>query len=129
MQFTKWPNYGVVDNVTQLADFVVAVVEERLRRDDSCPMVIHCSGGIGRSGTFAAVYCVYKLLVDSKERGWKGMEPHLKDEAISLESVVRQMRQLRHPWMVEGEHQYELAYSTLLCLVQRLLAKEQGNPS
>lgn len=124
MQFTAWPNYGVVENVTQLADFVMLVVQERERMDETKPMVIHCSGGIGRSGAFAAVYCVYKLILDSKERGWHIVEPHVKDEAISLESLVRQMREVRHPWMVEGDHQYMLAYSTLLCLLQRLLDSE-----
>jgi protein tyrosine phosphatase len=30
-------------------------------------MVIHCSGGIGRSGTFTALYSLYRLLLQYQQ--------------------------------------------------------------
>ena len=29
----------------------------------SGPLLIHCSGGLGRSGTFAALYSLHRLMV------------------------------------------------------------------
>ncbi len=36
------------------------------------PLIIHCSGGIGRSGTFTAVYSLYSLLRRYQEVGYTG---------------------------------------------------------
>ena len=62
MQFTMWPNYGVVENVEQLANFVREVYKEA-REGEGRPIVIYCSGGVGRSDTFTTIY---SMLVDSK---------------------------------------------------------------
>ena len=35
-------------------------------------------------------------------------------------SFVR-MREQRHPWMVEGQHQYLLAYKTILSFLKEIL--------
>jgi protein tyrosine phosphatase len=111
MQFTMWPNYGVVENVEQLANFVREVYKEARKREGR-PIVIHCSGGVGRSGTFTTIYSIYSMLVDSKRTGvWTEMEEYIgKDGELLLEPLVRKLREIRHPWMVEGEQQYRLAY-------------------
>jgi hypothetical protein len=41
--------------------------------------------------------------------------------AICLVPLVRSMREQRHPWMVEGQPQYQLAYTTILHLLQQVI--------
>ena len=57
MQFIMWPNYGVVENVEQLANFVRGVyLYKEARKGEGIPIVIHCSGGVGRSGNFTTIF-------------------------------------------------------------------------
>ena len=110
MQFIMWPNYGVVENVEQLANFVRGVyLYKEARKGEGIPIVIHCSGGVGRSGNFTTIF---SMLVDSKQTGvWTEMKEYMgKDGELLLEPLVRKLREIRHPWMVEGEQQYRLAY-------------------
>ena len=61
MHFQLWPNYGVVDNVSQLANFVAAVYSSH---EGGGPVLVHCSGGVGRSGTLATVLALHGALQD-----------------------------------------------------------------
>ena len=121
MQFTMWPNYGVVENVEQLANLVRTVYIEA-RKGGGKPVVIHCSGGVGRSGTFATIFSIYSLLLDSKHTGeWKDVEKFVGTEGeLVLEPLVRMLREIRHPWMVEGEAQYRLAYQGCMDILKGL---------
>ena len=38
-------------------------------------MVVHCSGGVGRSGTFTTIYSIYSIRVESKH-AWVEMEEY-----------------------------------------------------
>ena len=127
IQFTKWPNYGVVENVEQLGLLVKTVAQEQTSREfENAPILIHCSGGVGRSGTFATLYSLYHLLQQAEEKGWKEVEKYLKEgDEVSLVPLVTMLRETRHPWMVEGLHQYKLAYATLLWLLEDLLKHNQ----
>ena len=110
MQFIMWPNSGVEENVEQLANFVRGVyLYKEARKGEGIPIVIHCSGGVGRSGNFTTIF---SMLVDSKQTGvWTEMKEYMgKDGELLLEPLVRKLREIRHPWMVEGEQQYRLAY-------------------
>lgn len=48
--FTTWPDFGVPNPPQTLARFVRAF-RERVGPDQR-PIVVHCSAGVGRSGTF-----------------------------------------------------------------------------
>ena len=65
MHFQLWPNYGVVDNVSQLASFVAAVYSSH---EGGGPVLVHCSGGVGRSGTLATVLALHGALQDSASK-------------------------------------------------------------
>lgn len=51
--FTAWPDKGVPRNVTSIVDFRNKVVNHD--DDSKGPMIIHCSAGVGRTGTFMAL--------------------------------------------------------------------------
>ena len=39
---------------------------------------------------------------------------------LCLVPLVKSMREQRHPWMVEGEAQYKLAYDTVIHLLHEI---------
>ena len=118
-QFLKWPNYGIPDSPAELADFVWEVYTNP--GSGSSPTVIHCSGGLGRSGTFTAVFGALQRTSDYLDGHAAG--DGLRD--LSLVPSIERMRRQRHPWMVEGTHQLTLAYQTLGILLQRLLVEKK----
>ena len=67
-QFVSWPDYGVPDSALSMLTFLQRVREKQAEltsqiveagkwsgHDLGPPMVIHCSAGIGRTGTFATL--------------------------------------------------------------------------
>ncbi len=65
--YTKWPDFGVPQNPDVFLQFLYAVRGSGVLEDNTGPCVIHCSAGIGRTGTFCLVdvmlskvrHCVY----------------------------------------------------------------------
>ena len=122
MHFKLWPNYKVVENISHLVQLVKAVHQQH---NSDGPLVVHCSGGIGRSGTFTTIYTFYNMLITAFE---KQDDTILKEiigpnDDLILHPLVLNLRGARHPWMVEGEHQYLLAYETCVALLMEHLAK------
>lgn len=116
IQFTLWPNYGVVENVSQLAGFAKYVYDNH---NAETPMVVHCSGGVGRSGAFTSIYSVLSILHQMQASEDESLlKDHLGSQGdLCLASLVCHLRKTRHPWMVEGVHQYNLAYQTCNFLI------------
>ena len=114
-----WPNYGVVENISQLANFV-RFVHDNQKKDH--PMVVHCSGGVGRSGTFTTIYSIFSLVKQMMmNNGVDTLNDHVgKNGDLCLAPLVCHLRRSRHPWMVEGLHQYFLAYQTSNFLMKQL---------
>ncbi len=53
--YTKWPDFGVPSNPEVFLEFLYAVRHSKVLDADKGPAVVHCSAGIGRSGTFCIV--------------------------------------------------------------------------
>uniref|UniRef100_H2Z9C3 protein-tyrosine-phosphatase n=1 Tax=Ciona savignyi TaxID=51511 RepID=H2Z9C3_CIOSA len=53
--YVAWPDFGVPESPTAFLDFLACVREHGVLESNVGPPVIHCSAGIGRSGTFALV--------------------------------------------------------------------------
>ncbi|CAB3367061.1 Hypothetical predicted protein [Cloeon dipterum] len=100
--FSTWPDFGVPDPPQTLVRFVRAF-RERVPPDQR-PIVVHCSAGVGRSGTFIALD---RILQQIK-----------KDTEVDIFGIVYAMRKER-VWMVQTEQQY-------ICIHQCLLAVLEG---
>ena len=138
--FPAWPNYGVPEGIKSISKFV-ELVHKRSTEINQVPfdtstapsLIVHCSGGIGRSGTFLASYVAYTNILElvhensSKSQTTtttttttKTTEKYVSTP-VSLKEQVLKMRMQRHPWMVEGLHQYRFAYQIVLQLIDNLL--------
>ncbi|CAG0893051.1 unnamed protein product [Darwinula stevensoni] len=100
--FTTWPDFGVPDPPQTLVRFVRAF-RERVGPEQK-PIVVHCSAGVGRSGTFIALD---RILQHIK-----------KEDYVDIFGMVYEMRRER-VWMVQTEQQY-------ICIHQCLLAVLEG---
>jgi len=84
-------------------------------RDDSNPRIIHCSAGVGRSGTFIALDYLLSLLAT----GQLDDIPPDRDPIAETVDSLRQQRMM----MVQGESQYHFVYEVLQ---ERMLQRLQG---
>ncbi len=93
--FSAWPDHGVPADKTCLIQFV-----KRVRKNfpyyESPPLLVHCSAGVGRSGTF--------IVLDSM------LERMNKEDSFNIYSFICEMRQKR-ALMVQTE--VRKAYNTL----------------
>ncbi|XP_052244016.1 tyrosine-protein phosphatase 10D-like [Dreissena polymorpha] len=77
--YLKWPDMGCPEDPQMLLDFVKSVREHTHRPGRTNPTVVHCSAGVGRTGTFIAVdhllqyirnhdtVNIYQLVLDMRE--------------------------------------------------------------
>lgn len=77
--FTAWPDFDVPQSPAAFLDFLACIRENRVLENDFGPAVIHCSAGIGRSGTFILVdtcleylqkglsFKIYKTLLEMRK--------------------------------------------------------------
>ncbi|MCJ1436930.1 hypothetical protein MMC27_006313 [Xylographa pallens] len=103
--FLGWPDYGVPEN--QDRDALLALIKlSRTKNEDSdSPRIIHCSAGVGRSGTFIALE---HLLAE--------LDAGTLDEVSNTDDIihdtVNKLREQRMT-MVQSEIQYLLLYELL----------------
>ncbi|XP_067932743.1 receptor-type tyrosine-protein phosphatase delta-like [Watersipora subatra] len=101
--FTSWPDHGVPAEMSPYVTFYKKVKEgtQHLTR----PMLVHCSAGVGRTGTFISCW---NLLKEAK-----------KTQAVDVLGCVTAMR-LRRPCMVQVKEQYYFLH----CVVDEILKTE-----
>ena len=79
------------------------------------PLLVHCSAGVGRTGTFIAI----DMLMDKLR--WFGVESQ-----IDIFNAVEHMRNYRM-CTVQSSGQYEFIYKAMKCYVQSLLVSSYGD--
>jgi protein tyrosine phosphatase len=109
--FTAWPDHGVPAQPTSLLAFRRKFHSYDSTEMSGGPVIIHCSAGVGRTGTFIAIDC---LLDQARAEG-----------AVDVFSCIRQMRQARVN-MVQTQEQYVFVYDALL---EALAAGDTSIPS
>eukprot|EP01090_Pellita_catalonica_P022050 TRINITY_DN8428_c0_g1_i1.p1 TRINITY_DN8428_c0_g1~~TRINITY_DN8428_c0_g1_i1.p1 ORF type:complete len:363 (+),score=61.27 TRINITY_DN8428_c0_g1_i1:82-1170(+) len=103
-QYMDWPDHGLPES-SQAFRTVLKNVD--LARDNNAPIVVHCSAGIGRTGTFCTVHSILAKLEAQKRDN-----PGVKPEFNILKTVLR-MREQR-VGMVQTKEQYMFCYKALI---------------
>ncbi|XP_015239234.1 PREDICTED: receptor-type tyrosine-protein phosphatase V-like isoform X1 [Cyprinodon variegatus] len=96
--YPSWPDQGV-PNPFSLCAFTEHVRQHLESLPRLGPAVVHCSAGIGRSGTFVTLLWLMQLCV-------RGIQPDIK-------AAVKDLR-LHRMWMVQTLEQYILIHHCLL---------------
>lgn len=95
-----WPDKEIPseNDLPHLFKLIEDCVDEHL---DFNPAVVHCSAGIGRTGTFIALFYLRKLILELRKTG------DLK--GISIFGLVRNLKEQRFG-MINKSSQYKLLY-------------------
>ncbi|XP_034734384.1 receptor-type tyrosine-protein phosphatase eta [Etheostoma cragini] len=89
--FTAWPDHGVPQTTELLISFRHLVREHMDQYSRHSPTVVHCSAGVGRTGTFIAI----DRLIFQIER----------ENIVDVYGIVHDQR-MHRPLMVQTEDQY-----------------------
>ncbi|KAF4523953.1 hypothetical protein B566_EDAN012425 [Ephemera danica] len=97
LHYTVWPDHGVPRYPHSLAKFLRLINEVA-----TPPVVVHCSAGVGRTGTVILAHECYKMAKS--------------ENAVDCLALVSKMRSQR-PNMVDNKAQYEIAHHLLIELL------------
>ncbi|XP_028410342.1 uncharacterized protein LOC114532921 [Dendronephthya gigantea] len=103
LHFTAWPDHGVPKYPGPLLHFHKRYRSGLAGQSGPEPVVVHCSAGVGRTGTFIAVDYILHKLDEEKD----------DDPSIDIPNVVREMRKQR-VYMVQTEAQYRFIHHAIL---------------
>uniref|UniRef100_A0A667XEU0 protein-tyrosine-phosphatase n=1 Tax=Myripristis murdjan TaxID=586833 RepID=A0A667XEU0_9TELE len=97
--FTAWPDHGVPEGTEALIQFRGLVRQHMESEGAGAPTVVHCSAGVGRTGTIIAL----DVLLQQLER----------ERAVGIAGFVHKMR-LSRPLMVQTESQYVFLHQCIM---------------
>lgn len=89
--YTTWPDFGVPNSPTAFLEFLKRVRAAGVLEDSVGPAVVHCSAGIGRSGTFCLVdscLILVSTLLDNSALNLIQKRPILFNLCCRLKSLV-----------------------------------------
>ena len=104
--FAGWPDFSVPEGDDR-AGMLKLIEISRLKNADNStnPRIVHCSAGIGRSGTFIAL----DWLMQELEEGALDEVPASEDPVMN---VVQKLRDQR-PGMVQSDSQFQFIYDVM----------------
>ncbi|KFO95814.1 Tyrosine-protein phosphatase non-receptor type 11, partial [Calypte anna] len=114
--FRTWPDHGVPSDPGGVLDFLEEVHHKQESISDAGPVVVHCSAGIGRTGTFIVIDILIDII---REKG--------VDCDIDVPKTIQMVRSQRSG-MVQTEAQYRFIYMAVqhyIETLQRRIEEEQ----
>lgn len=116
-QYITWPDFGVPSSPLAFLNFLMAVRESGGLDNDVGPAVIHCSAGIGRSGTFCLVDSC--LVIAEREKNM---------DSFDVRSMLLSMRNYRMG-LIQTPDQLRFSYLAIIEGGKRLLSDEDSTLS
>ncbi|KAH8018418.1 hypothetical protein HPB51_006040 [Rhipicephalus microplus] len=103
LHYTTWPDFGVPESPAAFLAFLQAVRESGALDVDVGPPVVHCSAGIGRSGTFCLVDSCLVLIEANGGRL----------DRVDVQEVLLEMRKYRMG-LIQTPDQLRFSYLAIL---------------
>lgn len=100
--FSGWPDFSIPEDESRDALVRLIQLSAQKNTDTKSPRVVHCSAGVGRSGTFIALDW---LLAELEEGSFEDLD----NEADPITDLVDTLRQQRM-MMVQSDSQYNFLY-------------------
>ncbi|GMR53308.1 hypothetical protein PMAYCL1PPCAC_23503, partial [Pristionchus mayeri] len=94
IQYTEWPDFGVPNSTSNLLHLMKRYWELHGHESVS-PAVVHCSAGVGRSGTFVVVDTVIRMIEAGTEVDMEKLIVRLREKRMGL---IQTPQQLRFSW-------------------------------
>ncbi|CAO2579937.1 Receptor-type tyrosine-protein phosphatase eta [Lemmus lemmus] len=101
--FTSWPDHGVPDTTDLLINFRYLVRDYMKQIPPESPILVHCSAGVGRTGTFIAIdRLIYQIE---------------NENTVDVYGIVYELR-MHRPLMVQTEDQYVFLNQCVLDIIR-----------
>ena len=119
IHFIGWPDHGIPDT----SDGVVFDVFREINKlvdefnVDKTPIIVHCSAGVGRTGTFVSMYLLEKEII-------KQINDKCKEIRINVFNLVRKIKEMRM-FMVQTPIQYKFVYLFVRDLLEKNNVKKK----
>lgn len=104
LHYTGWTDFGVPDQPIGILELVHQA--DVAFKEDMGPMIVHCSAGCGRSGTF----CVIDTII---QRLWHERDVYTCSSTDKINQTVSRFREQRMS-MVQTHRQYVFCYEAVL---------------
>ncbi|OQR68405.1 tyrosine-protein phosphatase non-receptor type 2-like, partial [Tropilaelaps mercedesae] len=111
--YVNWPDFGVPQSPYDFLDFLDDVRRSGCLDADVGPAVVHCSAGIGRSGTFCVVDSILKMVEENRD-----------ESDIKLQDVLIEMRRFRMS-LIQTAEQLRFSY---LAIIEALRRRNNRSP-
>ena len=109
LHYQGWPDHGVPEIAKTFEAFIYMINEiDKIKGEG--PGVVHCSAGVGRTGTFIAIYYLYKEIMAQINNN------DLSTIDFSVFNMVRKIKEMRL-YMVQTVEQYKFIYEFIDCLL------------
>ncbi|KAL9600991.1 MAG: hypothetical protein Q9219_002813 [cf. Caloplaca sp. 3 TL-2023] len=119
MLFSGWPDFEVPQNEDRAALLQLLKLSVAKNTDPSNPRVIHCSAGVGRSGSFIALEYLLSQV-------YSGAFTGVNDDEDPIYDTVNQLREQRMT-MVQSDTQYAFLYEVIRDEFVKWQERVQGN--
>ncbi|NWZ85396.1 PTPRV phosphatase, partial [Poecile atricapillus] len=103
LHYTAWPDHGIPESTTSIMTFRELVQEHIQSTKDAGPTLVHCSAGVGRTGTFIALD---RLLQQMRQ-----------EKVVDIFGAVYTLRMNRY-LMIQTLSQYIFLHS---CILDKIL--------
>jgi len=98
LHYASWPDFGVPSSTREILNLVRLTEILRPETIPTAPIVVHCSAGIGRSGTFIGIHQAIRMIKSGKE-------PNICDLVLSMRNC--------RCGMVQTQEQYSFIHKTI----------------
>ena len=112
IHYKKWPDKGVPDmnsfntfeEIIKIVDQINKSKHDKEKENEFHPIVVHCSAGVGRTGTFISMFCLYKEIKMAQ------IDKRIVNSIqFNIFNLVRKMKEMRL-YMVQTFEQYKFVY-------------------
>jgi protein tyrosine phosphatase len=108
----NWPDHSIPDDSIsyKLFDTLVSLIDKNFAESSNkTPIVVHCSAGVGRTGTLICLYTCYNLIMRQLKYVNTNELINEKSFLVSIFSVARKLREQRYLFITDV-CQYKLIY-------------------
>jgi len=123
IHYEGWPDFGVPESSMAIREIIrfSFYFQKILTSSSPRPVVVHCSAGIGRSGSFMTIASImsnprFKELINDPSTSKTDTSKLLitLSTEFRIPDIVLSFRQKRHPGIVQTQQQYNFIYTALI---------------
>lgn len=98
--YLGWPDHGVPESASSFLEMLLEIQE--VQNKASGPLLLHCSAGIGRTGSFIAIDTVIRRII----------EEDLYENDVNMVELIRKIRSFRDGSLTHIS-QYDFCYNAI----------------